>query len=41
MKDDHRFPSMQDDAPELIDDLVTPFEAIIDDHISHDWLRYL
>jgi hypothetical protein len=34
MNDGHLFPSMQDEAAELIDDLVTPTKVILNDHIS-------
>jgi hypothetical protein len=33
MNDEHLFLSMQDEAAEKIDDLVTPTEVILDDHI--------
>ena len=33
MNEGHFFPSMQDEAAEMIDDLVTQTELILDDHI--------
>jgi hypothetical protein len=40
MNDGHLFPSMQNNAAELIDDVVTLTELILDDHISVVYLQY-